>query len=61
MQYIVIIIIILFFIFYLINNFILIEKFYPLVTTWTPYVVDFYNQPGYSKYFYKNGYMYPVY
>jgi hypothetical protein len=29
--------------------------------TWTPYIVDRYNQPGYSNYFYHNNYMYPVY
>jgi hypothetical protein len=29
--------------------------------TWTPYVGDVYNQPGYSNYFYHNNYMYPVY
>ena len=29
--------------------------------TWTPYIKDVYNQPGYSNYFYKNGYMYPVF
>ena len=29
--------------------------------TWTPYVIDVYNQPAYSNYFYQNGYMYPVY
>ena len=29
--------------------------------TWTPYIVDVYNQPGYSNYFYENGYMYPVF
>jgi hypothetical protein len=61
MQYIIISIIIIFFIFYLLNNIILLENFYPLVTTWTPYVMDVYNQPSYSNYFYKNGYMYPVY
>jgi hypothetical protein len=31
------------------------------VTTWTPYAMDCYNQPCYSNYFYKNGYMYPVF
>lgn len=31
------------------------------VTTWTPYYVDYYNQPGYTNYFYNNGYMYPLY
>ena len=32
-----------------------------IVTTWTPYVMDCYNQPCYSNYFYGNGYMYPIY
>lgn len=31
------------------------------LVTWTPYTKDIYNQPGYSNYFYKNNYMYPVY
>jgi hypothetical protein len=35
-----------------------IENF---TVTWTPYVVDRYNQPGYSNYFYHNNYMYPVF
>ena len=65
MKYIILIIILIIFIFYCINN-IIIEKFYvpnrlPVVTTWTPYIVDFENQPAYSNYFYNNGYMYPVY
>jgi len=29
--------------------------------TWTPYIIDQYNQPGYSNYFYHNNYMYPLY
>jgi len=29
--------------------------------TWTPYIIDKYNQPGYSNYFYHNNYMYPVF
>ena len=29
--------------------------------TWTPYIIDKYNQPGYSNYFYHNNYMYPTY
>ena len=33
---------------------------YP-ITTWTPYYVDIYNQPGYTNYFYNNGYMYPIF
>jgi len=52
-------------IFYYLNK-IIIEDFYvrkrlPIAVTWTPYVVDYVNQPGYSNYFYNNGYMYPVY
>ena len=31
------------------------------LVTWTPYIRDRYNQPGYSNYFYHNNYMYPVY
>ena len=54
-----IIAIILILIFYLVNKIILTENF--LVTTWTPYIVDYNNQPGYSNYFYNNGYMYPIY
>jgi hypothetical protein len=40
-----------------------IESFYvtPRVTTWTPYIIDWMRQPGYSNYFYHNGYMYPIY
>lgn len=39
------------------------ENFYitPRVTTWTPYIIDWMYQPGYSNYFYNNGYMYPIY
>ena len=33
----------------------------PPITTWTPYVIDNQYQPGFSNYFYKNGYMYPIY
>lgn len=29
--------------------------------TWTPYIVDKCNQPGYSNYFYQNNYMYPIF
>ena len=36
-------------------------KEYFRITTWTPYIVDTYNQPGYSNYFYNGGYMYPIY
>ena len=65
MKYIILIIILIIFIFYFINN-IIVENFYvqnrlPVVTTWTPYIVDFANQPAYSNYFYNNGYMYPIY
>ena len=45
------------FLFYYFNN--IKENF--IVTTWTPYIVDYANQPGYTNYFYNNGYMYPVY
>ena len=50
----------------LINYFIklnYVESFIPYkkITTWTPYVMDCYNQPCYSNYFYGNGYMYPIY
>ena len=56
--------------FYIINKYIIIEKFdvpvttrnYDVpVTTWTPYIIDKDYQPGYSNYFYNNGYMYPIY
>ena len=33
----------------------------PRVTTWTPYIIDWMRQPGYSNYYYNNGYMYPIY
>ena len=33
----------------------------PPISTWTPYYVDINFQPGYSNYFYRNGYMYPIY
>ena len=56
----IIIFLILFLIFYLVNKIIIVENFYP-ITTWTPYIIDKEYQPGYSNYFYKNGYMYPVY
>lgn len=53
-------------IFISLNIFLQKENFYvkkrlPVALTWTPYVVDFNNQPAYSNYFYNNGYMYPVY
>jgi drug/metabolite transporter (DMT)-like permease len=31
------------------------------IKTWTPYIIDYNNQPGYTNYFYNNGYMYPIY
>jgi ABC-type cobalt transport system substrate-binding protein len=34
---------------------------YPPISTWTPYYIDIYNQPGFTNYFYRNGYMYPIY
>jgi hypothetical protein len=55
----IIVFIIILLIFYLVNKIILIENFY--VTTWTPYIIDKEYQPAYSNYFYKNGYMYPVF
>lgn len=43
-------------------NKLLNEKFYNrYITTWTPYIVDYQYQPGYSNYFYNNGYMYPIF
>ena len=56
---IIIVILLLFLIFYIINKLPFLEKFY--VPTWTPYYVDIYNQPGYTNYLYRNGYMYPVF
>jgi amino acid transporter len=53
----IIIIIIIILLFYLKNK--IKENF--VITTWTPYVLDEYNQPGYSNYFYNGGYMYPIY
>ena len=53
------IILIFYFINNLLNNVLNKEHFY--VTTWTPYVIDNQYQPGYSNYFYNNGYMYPIY
>lgn len=46
----------------IVHNMFNIEYFYnPTITTWTPYIIDVANQPGYSNYFYNNGYMYPIY
>ena len=56
---IIILVLLLVIIFYIINKFVLIENFF--VSTWTPYYVDIYNQPGYTNYLYRNGYMYPVF
>jgi len=65
MNYLVILflLLIIFLLFYYINfNLAFIEKFYNRrPVTWTPYVIDVYNQPAYSNYFYQNGYMFPVY
>ncbi len=33
----------------------------PQVITWTPYSIDYYNQPAYHAYFFDNHYMYPLY
>ena len=43
------------------NNLTINEHFNQMISTWTPYYVDIYNQPGYTNYFYRNGYMYPIY
>ena len=51
--------IILFIILYTINIILSKEHFY--ISTWTPYVLDLANQPGYTNYFYNNGYMYPIF
>jgi hypothetical protein len=37
------------------------NKEYFYINTWTPYVIDLEYQPGFSNYFYNNGYMYPVF
>lgn len=58
-MYYIYIILFIYFIFYFINRALSIENFY--VTTWTPYIVDKEYQPGFSNYFYNNGYMYPLY
>ena len=52
-------IIIIFSILYIINSLLSVENFY--VTTWTPYIIDKEYQPGYTNYFYNNGYMYPIF
>ena len=60
------IIAIVFIIFYFANKLVSYENFnvggrYGNITTLTPYFIDKYNQPGFSNYFYNNGYMYPVF
>ena len=57
--FIIILVLILFSIFYYLTRLLLIENFY--ITTWTPYIIDKEYQPGYSNYFYNNGYMYPIF
>jgi hypothetical protein len=55
------------FIFYITNNILNYKFNYKLnkehfvIKTWTPYIIDKEYQPGYSNYFYNNGYMYPIY
>lgn len=55
--------IILFFIFLLIFLYIYYNKITKehFITTWTPYIMDVEYQPGFSNYFYNNGYMYPIF
>jgi len=61
-NYIILLFFIIIILFYFINKIVIKEKFYQrMPVTWTPYVIDVYNQPAYSNYFYQNGYMYPVY
>ena len=46
----------------MLNKLLYIEHFYVNnISTWTPYIVDREYQPGYTNYFYNNGYMYPVF
>ena len=51
------------FIFYFVNNMLnnILNKEHFYITSWTPYIIDKEYQPGYSNYFYNNGYMYPIY
>jgi hypothetical protein len=51
------------FIFYITNNILnyKLNKEHFVIKTWTPYIIDKEYQPGYSNYFYNNGYMYPIY
>ena len=58
---IILLIILLVLLFYIFNRILALENFYVPITTWTPYIVDNEYQPGYSNYFYNNGYMYPIY
>ena len=55
----IIIILLLFFYFYKKDYFLINKE--DFLVSWTPYIVDNYYQPGYSNYFYNNGYMYPVF
>ena len=58
------ILIIIFLILFIFSIYLIYVKKYNIESfsvTWTPYIVDVYNQPGYSNYFYQNGYMYPVF
>ena len=58
------ILIIIFLILFIFSIYLIYVKKYNIESfsvTWTPYIVDVYNQPGYSNYFYENGYMYPVF
>jgi hypothetical protein len=50
-----------FLLFYTLNKYYFLENFYVPITTWIPYIIDREYQPGYSNYFYNNGYMYPLY
>jgi hypothetical protein len=62
MFYIFIIVFIISLIFYMLNKLLYTEYFYGnYISTWTPYIVDREYQPGYTNYFYNNGYMYPVF
>lgn len=58
------ILIIIFLILFIFSIYLIYVKKYNIESfsvTWTPYIVDVYNQPGYSNYFYQNGYMYPIF
>ncbi len=60
-QKIIIIFIFVILIFFIINSYFLSNKEHLYVPIWTPYYLDINNQPGYTSYFYRNGFMYPVY